>query len=431
MQRVFVVDKNKQPLMPCHPARARELLKKGRATVFRRYPFTIILLDREGGETQAIQVKFDPGSKTTGIALVADFKRGIRCIWAAELHHRGQQIRDALLSRRQLRRSRRSRKTRYRPARFDNRRRSEGWLPPSLMSRVYNIETWLKRLYRFAPITHVAQETVRFDTQLMQNPEISGVEYQQGTLYGYEVREYLLEKFNRQCAYCGAKNVPLEVEHIIPKSRGGSNRPSNLTIACHDCNQRKGNLTAAEFGYPDMQKRAKQPLKDAAAVNATRWRVFEMFVESGLPLETGSGGMTKYNRVRQGYPKTHWTDAACVGESGGQVYIAPGHAPLVIKANGRQSRLMCRPDKYGFPRTSAKTGRIHFGFQTGDMVKAIVTKGKKQGVYIGRVAVRAKGSFNITTRTRTVQGISHRYCTHLHKSDGYSYQRGEAASSTR
>lgn len=430
MQRVFVVDHNKEPLMPCHPARARQLLKKSRAAVFRRYPFTIILLGREGGETQDIQIKFDPGSKTTGIALVATFKRGIRCIWAAELHHRGQQIRDALLSRRQLRRGRRTRKTRYRPVRFDNRRRSEGWLPPSLMSRVRNIETGLNRFSRFAPITHVAQETVRFDTQLMQNPEIKGIEYQQGTLYGYEVREYLLEKFGRRCVYCGAENMPLEVEHIVPKSRGGSDRVSNLTLACHECNQRKGNMTAREFGYPEVQKYAKQPLKDAAAVNATRWRIFEMLKAAGLPLETGSGGMTKYNRTHQGYPKAHWIDAACVGQSGEQVYIASNHAPLVIQANGRGSRQMCGTDKYGFPKRHRTRQKQFFGFQTGDMVRAVVTQGKKQGVYIGRVLCRKSGSFDIRTATGREQGIPHRHCTPLHQSDGYSYMKGAALSST-
>jgi len=132
--------------MPCHPARARTLLRKGRARVLRKYPFTIILLDREGGYTQATQIKIDPGSKRSGIAIVGDFKRGLRCIWAAELTHRGHQIRDNLLRRRQLRRSRRSRKTRYRQPRFANRTRPRGWLPPSLQSRVDNLATWLNRL---------------------------------------------------------------------------------------------------------------------------------------------------------------------------------------------------------------------------------------------------------------------------------------------
>ncbi len=199
-------------------------------------------------------------------------------------------------------------------------------------------------------------ELVRFDTQLMQNPEIGGVEYQQGQLQGYEIREYLLEKGGRKCADCGLVDAPLEVEHIIPKSWGGSNRVSNLTLACNDCNQRKGSQTAEEFGFPSIQTQAKKSLKDAAAVNVTRWKLFEVLKSFGLPLETGTGGGTKFNRAKQAYPKTHWLDAACVGETGGRVFANLDHAPLLIKATGHQSRQMCRPDQYGFPRTKSKQG---------------------------------------------------------------------------
>ncbi|MBC8171575.1 MAG: HNH endonuclease, partial [Anaerolineae bacterium] len=228
MQYTLVIDSNQQPLMPCHPVRARELLSKGKAAVFRRFPFTIILTERDGGEVQPTVLKIDPGSKTTGLALVVSGKRGQRMVWAADLWHRGQQIREALLSRRQLRRGRRQRKTRYRQPRFDNRRQPSGWLPPSLLSRVNNVLTWAGRLSRFAPIYALAVERVKFDTQALQNPEISGVEYQQGELMGYEIREYLLEKWERQCVYCALQNVPLEVEHLTPKSRGGTNRVNNL-----------------------------------------------------------------------------------------------------------------------------------------------------------------------------------------------------------
>jgi 5-methylcytosine-specific restriction endonuclease McrA len=335
MQRVLVVDKNRNPLMPCHPARARKLLRKGRARVLRKYPFTIIIIDREGGYTQETQVKVDPGAKTTGIAVVAAFKRGLRCIWAAELAHRGGQIRDNLLKRRQLRRSRRGRKTRYRKSRFDNRKRPQGWLPPSLQSRVDNVATWLNRLFNACPVTHLAVEKVRFDTHKLQNPEISGVEYQQGELLGYEVREYLLEKWGRKCAYCGVSGVPLKVEHIVPKSKVGSNRVSNLTLACTSCNQTKGNQTAAEFGFPNIQAQAKKPLRDAAAVNATRNAICDMMADPGFPLGLGTGGQTKHNRIKQGYPKTHWLDAVCVGESGENVHVDPQHQPLTIQAIGR------------------------------------------------------------------------------------------------
>lgn len=385
--------------------------------MFHRYPFTIILLDREGGDVQTVTLKIDPGSKTTGLALVADSQRGKRVVWAGELNHRGEQIKAALLSRKQLRRGRRSRKTRYRQPRFDNRRRAEGWIPPSLRSRVDNVLTWVERLRRFTPICAISMELVKFDTQVMQNPEISGVEYQQGELMGYEVREYLLEKWGRKCAYCGATNMPLEIEHIIPKSRGGSNRASNLTLACNACNQCKGNQTAEEFGYPAIQGKAKQPLKDVAAVNTTRWTLYRRLRQCGLPLEVGTGARTKYNRTKQNYPKEHWIDAACVGVSGEKVYIASGTTPLVVKATGRQSRIMCRPDKYGFPRTKAKQGRVHYGFQTGDIVLATIPEGKHTGLHIGRVAVRNRPSFRLNDFD-----VHPKYLKVLHHADGYSYQ---------
>src|SRR5262249_40278494 len=160
-----------------------------------------------------------------------------------ELTHRGQQVKARLDQRRRCRRSRRQRHTHYCPARFLNRRRRAGWLPPSVESRLSNTLTWAHRLCRWCPIGAISLELVKFDTQLLQNAEISGVEYQQGELAGYEVRECLLEKWVRQCAYCKAINVRLQIEHIVPKVRHGSNRVSTLTLACQPCNDAKGTRT--------------------------------------------------------------------------------------------------------------------------------------------------------------------------------------------
>jgi 5-methylcytosine-specific restriction endonuclease McrA len=163
-----------------------------------------------------------------------------------------------------------------------------------LESRIQNILTWVRRLQRVAPVRAISQELVKFDLQALEHPEISGIEYQQGTLAGYEIRQYLFEKFHHRCVYCGATGVPLEVEHIIPRSRpGSSNRIGNLTIACHPCNQAKDQLTAAEFGHPEVQALAARPLADAAAVNATRWALLHRLEALGVPVEVGSGGRTK------------------------------------------------------------------------------------------------------------------------------------------
>lgn len=420
---VFVLSNDRQPLDPCHPARARQLLKARKAAVFRRFPFTIVLKNRSTAEseTHIHRFKLDPGSKTTGIAVVRETEGQV--VWAGELSHRGQAIRDALERRRALRRSRRQRKTRYRKSRFLNRRRPVGWLAPSLQHRVATTMTWTKRLRRLVPITAFSTELVSFDTQLMQNPEISGVTYQQGELAGYEVREYLLEKWQRRCAYCKVAGVSLQVEHIVPRSRGGSDRVSNLTLACEACNQRKGNQTAAEFGFPQIQAQARQPLKDAAAVNSTRWALYQALVGLGPPVEIGTGGRTKFNRTRLELPKAHWTDAVCVGVSTPDRLDVRDVRPLLIWAMGHGSRQMCRMDKYGFPRTRPKQKRRVYGFRTGDIVRAVVPSGKKAGTYIGRVAVRTTGSFNITTTSETVQGVSYRHCRLLHHADGYRYEQ--------
>ena len=455
--RILVLDTKRNPLMPCHPARARALLREGKAAVFRRFPFTIILKNRDGGATQPTQVKLDPGSKTTGITLVAEFKR--RCslstnrrvvnnavdngnvvIWAGELEHRGAAIRKALEQRRGHRRFRRS-KLRYRPARFNNRTRPSGlsisplaslaqapWLAPSLQHRVDTTMSWVVRLCRLAPVTTLSQELVKFDLQQMQNPEISGIEYQQGELQGYEVREYLLEKWGRECAYCGAENTPYEIDHIHPRSKGGSNRVSNLTLACHECNQKKGNLLISEFleNQPDKLRRilaqAKAPLRDAAAVNSTRWALYQRLKATGLPVETGSGGRTKYNRSLQNYPKAHWIDSACVGESGESVRLNAEHKPLLICAMGHGERQRARLNKYGFPVGHKAVTKSSWGFQSGDMVRAVIPKGKFKGAYCGRIAIRARPSFTLSTMALDKPFDVHpKYITIIHRSDGYAY----------
>lgn len=425
--RVFVLDKNLNPLDPCHPARARELLQKGRAKVFKRYPFTIILQDRtvEESTVHPHRIKIDPGSKTTGIAVIQD--ESGRVTNALEISHRGQQIKDALLARRALRRGRRSRKTRYRKPRFLNRTRKQGWLPPSLESRIANIETWVRRIRKLCPVTAISQELVKFDLQQMQNLEISGVEYQRGELFGFELKEYLLAKWGRKCAYCGVENVPFEIEHILARSKGGSNRVSNLCLSCHTCNQDKGNKPVEEFlkKKPEVLKRilaqAKAPLKDAAAVNATRWELYRRVQSTGLPVEVGSGGRTKFNRKTRGIEKHHWTDAACVGASTPEKLLINGVKPLIIKAKGHGTRQRCRPDKYGFPKAHAPKAKYFQGFQTGDMVKADIPSGKFAGSYTGRIAIRFRPSFVLQLLNRKFD-VHPKYLKTIHRSDGYEYQ---------
>lgn len=418
MQHALVLGSDLRALDPCHPARARKLLHQGRAAVFRRHPFVIIMRDRAGATsfTHQHRVKIDPGSTASGIALVAEARSEL--IWAAELTHRGEQIKQRMAARCGLRRARRHRKCRYRPRRILNRAssRRKGRLPPSLQSRVENLATWVERLRRFCHVTMLSMELGKFDTQKMETPEIRGTEYQQGELLGYEVREYLLEKFGHKCAYCGAESVPMEVEHIIPRSRGGSDRVSNLAIACKACNQIKGNLTAAEFGHPEVQAQARQTLKAAAVINAARWAIFRRLEATGLPLEVGTGALTKLNRTQLGLPKRHWADAACVGVSGLTVRASLKHVPLQIQAAGHGKRQRCGTDRYGFPIRHAARAKKYRGWQTGDLARAAIPKGKYAGVHVGRVAIRFRPSF-------LLNGIKvhPKYLELLQRADGYAY----------
>lgn len=147
------------------------------------------------------------------------------------------------------------------------------WFAPSMEHKIKTHLELVKKIKKLLPVTGIEIEVASFDAQKIQNPEISGIEYQQGELQGYEIREYLLEKFQRKCAYCEKIDIPLEIEHVIPSSRGGSDRVFNLTIACHKCNQKKGNKTAKEFGHPEIEEQCKKPLKAAAFMNTVRWEL--------------------------------------------------------------------------------------------------------------------------------------------------------------
>ena len=207
---------------------------------------------------------------------------------------------------------------------------------------------------------------------------------------------------------------------------------SNLTLACEPCNVKKGTQLIEDFlnKQPDVLAhiltQAKAPLTDAAAVNTTRWVLFERLKATGLPLETGSGGLTKYNRVRRTLPKTHWLDAACVGQSTPEHLETSRVRPLLIEATGHGNRQMCGVDEHGFPTRHRQRHKVHFGYQTGDLVRAVVPKGARAGTHIVRVLARASGSFDPRTKAGRQAGISYRYCRPIHRNDGYSYQQGKA-----
>lgn len=425
---VFVIDKHGMPLQPCSPARARKLLGAGRAAVHRHTPFVIRLRDRTVTESvvEGVEIGIDPGSRHTGVAVFTSVAGERQGRFALQLDHRGATIRKKMLQRAAFRRRRRSVNLRHRPARFNNRAVQAGWLPPTLRHRVDTTLAWLKRLTRWTPVKSVHVERAAFDTHALTLGRVSmgGIEYQQGTLAGCEAREYLLAKWRHACAYCGATGVPLNIDHIRPRSRGGTDRISNLALACIPCNQAKGNTSVEEFLVRNPQRlaqvlaQAKAPLVDAAAVNSTRWTLWRA-INAHWQTRVSSGGRTKWNRIRNRLPKTHTQDALAVGAVDA-ITRHPSHV-LIVSCTGRGTYARTRADKYGFPRLRLPRRKTVRGFQTGDFVRAVVPTGKKAGTHTGRVAVRTSGSFNITTRHGTVQGIHHRHVLLLQRADGYAY----------
>lgn len=308
--KVFVLSPERTPLMPTTPRRARLWLKAKRARVVLREPFTIQLCFQTRQYTQPVTVGVDTGSQTVGVAASTNGE----VVYQAEVHLRTD-ISQKLLQRRTYRRNRRSRKTRYRPTRFANRRRKSGWLPPSLRAAAEATVKAVRFVAMLLPVQRVKVEIASFDTQKMQHPEIAGVEYQQGQLQGYLVREYVLSKWNRRCAYCGVSDTPLQVEHITPRSRGGSNRVTNLTLACERCNISKGTQTAAEFGYPHIQAQAQRPLKDAAHMSSTKAAVVSQLAQQfgAEQVVVTYGYETKYKRIQVlGLAKSHTNDAVAI-----------------------------------------------------------------------------------------------------------------------
>ena len=446
---VFVLDKHGKPLMPTIVYRMWELLKKGRAVIHLIYPLTIRLKDRlvENSTLQPIALKWDPGSKTHGLAITrlgseisnklffdtngkiipTKILKTETILFLAEIELRGWLIKKNLDSRRACRRNRRTRNTRYRSARYNNRAasRRKGRLGPSVQHRIDVIKNWTIKLRKLCPITEIHNEKASFDTQKMDNPYIKGLDYQNGTLKGYETRLYVLERDNYKCVYCGS-NEWLEIDHIIPKSKGGTNRVSNLVCACHRCNQSKDNKTVQEFlkNKPDVLTKVlaqvKKSLRDAGIMNSIKNGIVRTLEEFGLPVYNSYGYITKYTRKRLNVPKTHCLDAALVGGKMDKIYNT-NMRPLLIKAIGRGNRQKATTNKYGFPIKHNKRNKKVNGFKTGDIVKAKIVQGKSKGTYIGRAVVFENGQ----VRVGGIINANWKNCKIIQLGNGYSYKNKE------
>ncbi len=357
---VPVLDSDGIPLMPTRPSRARRLMRQGRAEKrWVKGTFCIWMLDvdieDENTEIDGVELNIDPGAGATGLAVVSATPEGRRAHALIELRHRGVRIRNRMDRRRSLRRNRRGR-LRNRQTRFDNRTRPSGWLPPSMVTRLANTETWVRRLRALFPVNFVRVETVRFDTQIMQDAEISGRDYQKGELAGWQLRSYIFHRDGARCLYCGdAKSERYELDHIVPRSRGGTDRVSNLVVSCQDCNVSKSNLSVEEFladrpaRLAAVRRLQRAPLSGASQMNIIVPELLRRLEALGIPTAEYDAYTTSWTRKCLGVPKTHANDALCIGAP--DSIVGPPVYKMVVKSAGHGDRQMLRPaDRHGNPR---------------------------------------------------------------------------------
>ena len=298
--RVFVKNLRDQSLMPCSQRKARLLLKSNKAKIYNYNPFTIQLLYPTGETAQQCNLGIDSGAKNVGFAITSQNKVFIK----GEIELR-QDVKENLTTRRTLRRSRRNRKKRYRKCRFLNRKRVEGWLPPSIQSRVDNQINWINKFKLLIPNCNIIVEVGKFDTIKMINPDIEGEQYQQGNLYNYEnMKAYIIARENNKCQICGKEydGQGWHLHHIKQRKNGGSNKPDNLALVHKQCHKDFHNGKFPNFKF----KKCKE-YKETTFMNILRQQIFKR-----LDCKITYGCYTKVNRNKLELEKTHYNDAIAI-----------------------------------------------------------------------------------------------------------------------
>ena len=308
---VYVLNIDGQPLMPTDKhGKVRHLLKDGRAEVVKRCPFTIRLLYDSTHYTQDIVLGVDAGSKHIGLSATTETKE----LYASDVELRNDIV-DLISTRRQNRRFRRNRKTRYRKARFLNRLSDKkDWLAPSIRQKVDTHMTVVSRVCKILPVTKIIVETASFDIQKIKDPDISGTGYQQGEqLDFWNVREYVLSRDGHTCQCCKGKSKDpvLNVHHIESRKTGGD-APNNLITLCETCHKgyHKGTVQLPKAIHRGMR------FKDAAFMGVMRWNFYnklkEIYELQGIEIRMTFGYLTKNTRIRHHLPKEHYIDARCI-----------------------------------------------------------------------------------------------------------------------
>ena len=405
---VYVLSIDGKPLMPCKEAKARKLLRDNLAIVVRREPFTIQLIFECENQTQEVTLGVDAGSKTIGLSATTEKSE----LFSAEVELRNDIV-DLLSTRRQNRRTRRNRKTRYRQPRFDNRVRSKnkGWLAPSIEHKINTHLKMVEKVHEILPISKIIVETAAFDIQKIKNPEISGTDYQQGEqLDFWNVREYVLFRDGHKCqGKKGCKNTILNVHHIESRKIGG-NSPDNLMTLCEDCHK------AYHKGTLKLNLKRGQSFKDATFMGVMRWAFYNRLRELYSNVKMTYGYLTKNTRIRNGLQKEHRVDALCI--SGNPQAKRSDWWYYIKKVRNQNRQLHKNTILKGGYRKANKAERCVFGYQLFDKVKY----NNQEGFIFGR---RSSGYFDIRKLdgTKLSASVSYKKLELLNKAKSYILER--------
>jgi 5-methylcytosine-specific restriction endonuclease McrA len=379
---VYVLNQNGKPLMPTkRHGKVKRMLKNGQARIVKRDPFTVQLLYCTTGYTQPIALGVDAGSKAIGLSATT----GSEEVYAAEVALRNDIV-GLLSTRRELRQSRRNRKTRYRKARFNNRihSKSKGWLAPSIENKIDTHLKAVRDIYKILLITEIIVETASFDIQKIKNPDISGAEYQQGEqLDFWNAREYVLFRDGHKChGKKGCKNHILNVHHIESR-KTGSDSPSNLITLCEVCHN------AYHNGTLKLNLRRGQSFRDAAFMGIMRWAFYDKLKALYPNVSMTYGYITKHTRIRNGLQKSHCVDALCISGNPLAAPLGYFYRQKAVRAHNRQIH-KATINKGGYRKLNQAPTYVH-GYKLFDKVKM---PDGREGFVFGR---RTSGYFDIRT----------------------------------
>ena len=374
---VYILDIDNNPLMPTERhGHVRRLLRDRKACVAKRTPFTIKLNYRTTTYTQEVSLGIDAGTRHVGVSATTKSKE----LFSSEVVLR-KDIVDLLSTRREQRRTRRNR-LRHRKARFNNRKRKNGWLAPSVQNRVDAHLKVIRNVHRILPIAKTTIEVAQFDTQLIKNPHIEGVDYQRGEQMGFwNVREYVLARDGHKCQHCHGKSKDpiLNVHHLESRKTGG-NAPNNLITLCETCHK------DYHRGKFELKIKRGTSLRDAAVMNIMRWAVYDKAKQEFTNVHLTYGYITKNIRIQNGIVKTHAADARCIS---GNPAVSPLPFYYLQKQIRRHNRKIHKANILkGGKKKANQSPYMVKGFRLFDKVKY---NGIECFVY-GR---RASGSFDI------------------------------------